>query len=78
MTDQSNADAVPLNQSSADTTTPHQLGADASPSNQSGADVSDPPADAIRQSRSAITGVLCKRVLACIKWKQGCDTGIDS
>jgi hypothetical protein len=71
---QSGTDIKTSHQSSADVKTPHQLGADVTTPHQSSSDVSTTTIDAIRQSWSAITRVLCKWVLACIKWKQGCVT----
>jgi hypothetical protein len=55
----------------------HQAGIDGKINYQSSADSKWYLSDGNCQSRSTIMGVLCKQVLAYVKWHQGCYPGVD-
>jgi hypothetical protein len=60
-----------------DETIKHQTGFDGKINHQSSADGNRYLGDGNCQSKSAITRVLCKWVLAYVKWCKGCYLGID-
>jgi hypothetical protein len=74
---QSGTDGMNPHQHMVDEETDHQAGLDGKINYQSGADGNRHLGDGNCQSRSAIMGVLCKQMLAYVKWHQGCYLGID-
>jgi hypothetical protein len=73
---QSDVDGKALHQVMADEGVDHQIESDKDIRHQSGADVKLPVSDGNCQSRSTITGRLCKQVLAYIKWRSGVDVNL--
>jgi hypothetical protein len=65
-------------QSSVDEKDLHQVLGDGNGDHQSSTDVITQVCDGVGQCRSTITGRLCKRVLAYIKWRSGTDVDIDA
>jgi hypothetical protein len=74
---QSEIDGKNFHQYMIDETIKHQIGVDGKINYQSGANRKSDLGDGNCQSKSAITGVLCKWVLAYVKWHKGCYPGID-
>jgi hypothetical protein len=70
-------DGKNLHQHVVDETIKHQTGIDEMINYQSGTDGKRYFGDGNYQSKSAITRVLCKRVLAYVKWHKGCYPDID-
>jgi hypothetical protein len=78
MCHQPGADEQELHQHVVDAYPSHQSGADAKINYQSSADGRSYLHDRNYRDKSAITGMLCKRVLAYVKWHQGCYPGVDT
>jgi hypothetical protein len=75
---QSGTDGISLHQHVDDGTTSHQSSADVKIHYQSSADAKTSFCDGNYREKSAIMGMLCKRVLAYVKWHQGCYLGVDT
>jgi hypothetical protein len=75
---QSSTDAKDEHQNVIDKTSNHQAGTDAKIHYQSGTDGKNHSCDGHYRDKSTITGMLCKRVLAYVKWCQGCYPEVDT
>jgi hypothetical protein len=74
---QSGTDRKTTHQDMIDGISDHHAKSDGKCDHQSGTDGNRHLHDGNQQSRSTITGVLCKWVLAYVKWHQGCYPGVD-